>query len=161
MSIREDWPFGPALERRRIAAGLSVRAAARLTQGKVSDGRWYQLESGYQKQSGQLLPISTTAPTVAAAAAAVGWNISDALRTAGFDPSAYRPKVSREPQRLSNVPTAELVDQIRALFHELRRRLPADVNEPQDWPQRFFEGVTDEPPTDRRQHNDDRDQLRG
>jgi hypothetical protein len=87
MSPRRDWPLGPELERRRIAAGLSVRAAARRTHGKVSDGRWYQLESGFQRVQGNDIPISTTPPTVAAAAAAVGWDITDALRTAGFDPA--------------------------------------------------------------------------
>lgn len=81
---RADWPFGVELRRRRVAAGLSVKAAARRTAGAISDGRWYQLESGVQKIRGQQIPIGTTPPTVVAAARAVDWNVEDALTTAGF-----------------------------------------------------------------------------
>lgn len=83
---RTGWPLGIALRRAREHAGLSVRAAARRTQGAISSGRWYQLESGYQKAGGHNIPVGTTAATVAAAAKAVGWDINDALSVAGFDP---------------------------------------------------------------------------
>jgi hypothetical protein len=50
----------------------------------VSPGRWHQLESGWQKNKGVLIPIGTTAATIAAAARAVEWDAGEALRTAGF-----------------------------------------------------------------------------
>lgn len=82
---RADWPFGIELRRRRVAVGLSVKAAARRTAGAISDGRWYQLESGVQKIRGQQIPIGTTPSTVVAAARAVDWDVDAALTTAGFD----------------------------------------------------------------------------
>lgn len=88
--VREDWPLGPELKRHREEAGLSQRAASRLTtpRGKtkpiVSAGRWKQLETGWQKNKGALIPIGTTARTVAAAARAVDWDIGEAFRIAGF-----------------------------------------------------------------------------
>ena len=81
---RPDWPLGVALKRAREHAGLSVRAAARRTRGAVSPGRWYQLESGYQKAGGHNIPVGTTAATVAAVAAAVQWDVAEALTVAGF-----------------------------------------------------------------------------
>ncbi|WP_349319037.1 helix-turn-helix domain-containing protein [Mycolicibacterium canariasense] len=89
--VREDWPFGPALRRHREEAGLSQREASRrtatVTGGKpvVSAGRWKQLETGWQKNKGLLIPIGTTPATVCAAAKAVGWDRDEALQTAGFD----------------------------------------------------------------------------
>gem|GEM_PF-3357850 len=50
----------------------------------MSPGRWHQLESGWQKNKGVLIPIGTTAATIAAAARAVEWDAGEALRTAGF-----------------------------------------------------------------------------
>ena len=50
----------------------------------MSPGRWHQRESGWQKNKGVLIPIGTTAATIAAAARAVEWDAGEALRTAGF-----------------------------------------------------------------------------
>jgi transcriptional regulator with XRE-family HTH domain len=89
--IREDWPLGPVLRRRREEAGLSQREASRRTRlhgsdrPTVSAGRWQQLETGWQKNKGTLIPIGTTAATVSAAARAVGWDARQALELAGFD----------------------------------------------------------------------------
>jgi hypothetical protein len=120
--VRMDWPLGPALRRRRLAAGLSVKAAARRTGGKVSDGRWYQLESGVQRVAGQDLPIHTTAATVAAAAKAVDWDVEEALQVAGFNPDDYMPpQEGGELRRFST----------RSLLNELQRRLgDAEDNPP-------------------------------
>lgn len=84
MTKREDWPLGPALRAARERAGLSARKAAERTNGLVSSGRWYQLESGVQKAKGQEVPIGTTPETVIAAALAVGWDVDEALRVAGL-----------------------------------------------------------------------------
>lgn len=96
---REDWPFGPELKRQRERSGLSQREAARRTtptagdKPAVSAGRWAQLETGWQKNKGALIPIGTTAATVAAAARAVGWDVAEALGVAGFDPATDIPAV--------------------------------------------------------------------
>ncbi|WP_431840689.1 helix-turn-helix domain-containing protein [Gordonia hongkongensis] len=84
MPKRTDWPLGPALKAARERAGISARKAADRTNGLVSSGRWYQLESGVQKTKGQEVPIGTTPETVVAAALAVGWDVDDALRVAGM-----------------------------------------------------------------------------
>jgi hypothetical protein len=100
---------------------LSVKAAARRTHGQVSDGRWYQLESGYQKIQGHSIPIGTTPATVAAAAQAVKWDVDDALRTAGFDPEDYQPPQDHTP--LEDVSTEVLWEQFSEISSELRRRV--------------------------------------
>lgn len=111
---REDWPFGAELRRRRTLAGLSVKAAARRTNGVISDGRWYQLESGVQKIRGQSIPIGTTPATVVAAAKAIDWDIDEALTTAGFDARDYQPPTTTErPVLMSQVPLDDLLNEIR------------------------------------------------
>lgn len=82
---RKDWPLGPALRAAREKTGLSVRKAAAKTNGLISSGRWYQLESGVQKVKGQEIPIGTTPETVFAAALAIDWDTRDAFDAAGMD----------------------------------------------------------------------------
>lgn len=108
---RTDWPLGPALKKARERVGISVRAAARRTDGAISSGRWYQLESGYQKVGGQSLPIGTTASTVAAAARAVDWDITEALTVAGFDERDYQPP-TQEAEPIRRYTDDELVAEI-------------------------------------------------
>lgn len=90
-----------------------MRAAARRTEGAISSGRWYQLESGYQKVGGQSLPIGTTASTVAAAARAVDWDVSEALTVAGFDNRDYQDQPTNPITRYSD----------DDLLAEIRRRI--------------------------------------
>lgn len=117
---REDWPFGVELRRRRIAAGLSVKAAARRTNGDISDGRWYQLESGVQKIRGQEIPIGTTPATVAAAARALDWEIPEALAAAGFDTRDYHEPANNErPVFMSRVPIDDLLAEVRRRFGDM------------------------------------------
>lgn len=120
MSARKDWPFGTELERRRTEAGLGVREAAR--RAGISEGRWRQLESGVQKIGGREIPIKTRPATAAAVAKVVGWEVDDAVRTAGFDPSENRPV--REPVlTLRNVSDEDLVREIAARLARARRAL--------------------------------------
>jgi hypothetical protein len=66
----------------------------------------------------------------------------------------------RSEHWLADVPTGELIGEIRELFTELRRRIPevdAVVNEPQDWSQSYREGLRGEsPPMRRRQDGEHR-----
>lgn len=106
--MRTDWPLGPALQAARLRAGISARAAAK--RAGISSGRWYQLETGVQKSKGHEIPIGTTATTVAAAARAVDWDVSEALAVAGFDERDYQPGPPLTPlQALSD---EELVAEI-------------------------------------------------
>ena len=132
---RKDWPLGPALRSARQRAGISAREAARRTGGAISSGRWYQLETGWQKNKGQLIPIGTTPVTVSAAARAVGWDESEALEIAGF--SDYTPERPLDPL----TPLSELTDD--ELLGEIRRRMEAR-HELEAAPQSGAQGTEDE-----------------
>jgi hypothetical protein len=122
--IREDWPLGPALKRAREQAGISAREASRRTAppgGKplISSGRWYQLETGWQKNKGVRIPIGTTAATIASAARAVEWDVGEALQLAGFRPTDV-------PARPKPVGIAQYDDE--ELLAEVRRRMKGERN---------------------------------
>lgn len=117
--VREDWPFGPALKRRREKAGLSQREASRRTappgvKPAVSAGRWKQLETGWQKNKEVLIPIGTTPATVAAVARVVNWDVADALQLAGFSPD-------EAPRMPATEPIQRYTDD--ELLAEIRRRM--------------------------------------
>lgn len=118
--MRADWPFGPALKQRREEAALSQREASRRTApaggGKptVSAGRWKQLETGWQKNKGVLIPIGTTPATVAAVARVVDWDIADALQLAGFS-------ADEAPRAPTEAPITRYTDD--ELLAEIRRRM--------------------------------------
>lgn len=117
--VRADWPFGPALKRLREEAALSQREASRRTAppgGKptVSAGRWKQLETGWQKNKGVLIPIGTTPATVAAVARVVNWDIADALQLAGFS-------ADDAPRAPTEAPITNYTDD--ELLAEIRRRM--------------------------------------
>lgn len=100
-----------------------MRAAAARTDGKISSGRWYQLESGIQKAGGQEIPISTRPETVVAAALAVKWDVNEALATAGFDALDNPPLIERSP--LEAASDDELLAEIRRRMRGERHDLEA------------------------------------
>ncbi|ALM02197.1 HTH DNA binding domain protein [Mycobacterium phage Sparkdehlily] len=121
---REDWPFGPELKRHRERVGLSQREASRRTtppgsdKPAVSAGRWKQLETGWQINKGTLIPIGTTASTVAAAARAVQWDVNEALAIAGFQQSDIPPPLP-EPA-IVRYSDDELLAEVRRRLQEAR-----------------------------------------
>jgi hypothetical protein len=125
--VRDDWPFGPELKRRREHAGLSQRAASRRTtpagetKPVISAGRWPQLETGWQKNKGARIPIGTTPATVAAAARAVDWDINDALQLAGFSPATVTAEFSGEGTLATAIDLKALSDE--ELLAEIRERM--------------------------------------
>ena len=127
MTERPDWPLGPALKRARERKNLSQRAAAK--RAGISDGRWRQLESGYQENKGQRIPISTTPRTVAAAARAVGWNVDEALDVAGFEPIKEDPPATNGRHLLADVPIDDLLAEIRRRVVSVRA-----ADDSQGWP---------------------------
>lgn len=160
--VREDWPLGPALRRARERAGRSVRDASRRTsQGggrpAVSPGWWHQLESGWQVNKGIRIPIGTTAATVAAAAAAVDWDIKEALAIAGFDPSEI--EATQENDAIGRYSDDELLDEVRRRMASARRTVPDD---PQNGTLRTqWRGPDEEPRVLGDKHGEQRHQGRG
>lgn len=130
-AVRPDWIFGPALKRAR--GRMAVREAAR--RAGISEGRWRQLETGYQGSKDYLTPVTTKPTTVASVAEAVGWNVEDALRTAGFSPSDLDVEPTGQKSDLSDKTDDELLS-------ELCRRL-AQRHEPQPAGMRRADGVID------------------
>lgn len=64
---------------------------------------------------------------------------------------------------LDGVPTGDIIEQIRVLFAEVRRRIPTSpADKSQDWPDPFFEGAGDKaPPVRRSEDGDHGNQLGG
>jgi len=83
--------LGMLLRDARLAAGRSIRAAARVA--NLSEARWRQLEAGYELRDGHQLPARPKPATVVQAADAVGVDADAALKAAGLDdvdPAAVR-----------------------------------------------------------------------
>ena len=120
---RDDWPLGPALKRAR--GTMAIREAAR--RAGISEGRWRQLEVGYQSNGQYRIPISTTAKTVVAAANAVDLDVGAALSAAGFDPREHTNAVdpATESPDLSDMSDDDLIA-------ELCRRLAMRHNKPKN-----------------------------
>lgn len=79
----------------------------------------------------------------------------------GGQPTEITPAPAPSRHWLDGVPTGDIIEQIRVLFAEVRRRVPTGpADKPQDWPDPFFENFSNQPPPVRRSENgDDRDQL--
>lgn len=87
--------FGQAIRRAREAAGLSVRKAAE--RAGMSEGRWRQLERGYQQHAGGVRSPAKPRPATAKAMAQVvgldqataarlgGWTIPERVESVGGD----------------------------------------------------------------------------
>ncbi|MGY4101998.1 helix-turn-helix domain-containing protein [Nocardia sp. R16R-3T] len=91
----EDPGAGQPTDRQRLAdlirtarerAGLSKRAAAR--RARISEGRWRQLENGYEEARGHRTPANATRATLVRIAEAVSVPAGDLLRAAGFAPDS-------------------------------------------------------------------------
>jgi hypothetical protein len=78
-------PLGELLALHR--GNTSVRKAA--ARADISEGRWRQIEAGYESKGGMRLPVNARPETVAAMARAVGADVSVALKLAEHDPGEY------------------------------------------------------------------------
>lgn len=114
--------FGEAIKQAR--GGRSVRAMA--VRAGMSEGRWRQLEKGYQQVGqGQKIPARPRVNTVMAMARAVGMDVTEALHLAGFEEETEsdenyvartRPGYAFRPLR----PPADLTDnELRTVTREL------------------------------------------
>jgi hypothetical protein len=81
-----DWPLGQFIERAR--GTLSIREAAK--RAHISEGRWRQVELGYQSiGKGLTIPVQPRPQTVAAMCKAIGADVAQALRLAGHNPDQF------------------------------------------------------------------------
>lgn len=84
MTDSEQWAFGRRLQAAREARDLSIRRAAALAQ--ISEGRWRQLEAGYNVDgAGNHKPIVTTPNTILKVTRALDLNSAEMLALGGFD----------------------------------------------------------------------------
>lgn len=97
---RRDWPLGDYLRKHR--GTLSMREAAR--RAGISEGRWRQVEAGYQNVGGGLTaPVTPRPETLAAMCRVIGADISEALQLMGLDPADYTWLTEPQPDE-SDVP---------------------------------------------------------
>lgn len=132
-------PFGAAVRQARENAHLSVRRAAE--KAGMSEGRWRQLELGYQSVAGTQIPARPSARTVRAMARVLDLDQRQMLELAGLPPEEADPNpagsfVEVEPTtaaiiaaidahpRLNAVTKAHLINQLQILEY-----VPAEVAE--------------------------------
>lgn len=117
-------PLGHLLEEAR--GTMSKRAAAKAA--GISEGRWRQIVTGQQKVGGGLVvPAKPKRATVAAMAAAVGADVDEALRLAGFEPAprSGRQHVSKPDPRSALLAAREALAQADHAVEEALRELAA------------------------------------
>ena len=79
---------------------MSVREAAR--RADISEGRWRQVELGFQRMAGGIeVPVHPRPETAAAMARAVGGDVAEALRLTGHDPDKYQHLVEHVTDQLA------------------------------------------------------------
>lgn len=93
-------PEGELIYRLRQANRPRVGVRTIAPEAGISEGRWRQIESGYQSISGQKIPVTAPADTLARMAAAVGGTPDD-LDGAG------RPDAADELRKLPEPPRSE------------------------------------------------------
>ncbi len=108
--------MGELLRSAREAAGLSGRGAAKAA--SISETRWRQLESGVNDGR----PTSAPLATLRSAAQAVGADVADVLRAAGFgEPEDWEPA---PPPRIRQLDVSDLtpmqVAQVRGYIAGLK-----------------------------------------
>jgi transcriptional regulator with XRE-family HTH domain len=84
--------FSAYMRAKREELGLSMRQAAK--RSDISEGRWRQLESGYQSVRGEKIPVRTTADTVLRIATGTEMHPDIALFVAGVNSRTGRVKIS-------------------------------------------------------------------
>jgi hypothetical protein len=91
-------PEGELIYRLRKAnrPGAGVRAIA--PEADLSEGRWRQIESGYQSVGGQKIAVSAPAATLARMAAAVGGTPADLVNVGRADAAAELRKLPDPPR---------------------------------------------------------------
>jgi hypothetical protein len=134
--VPERSPLGEylAMHRGRMPVRKAAERVAEVTNGlgKLSEGRWRQIEAGYESKGDLRLPVNPRPETVAWMCLAVGADVAQGLQLAGFDPADY-------PELLENVQhittdfrdwvkmTDVLTDHQRALVLEAMDRARSEI----------------------------------
>ncbi|MCZ4557923.1 helix-turn-helix transcriptional regulator [Rhodococcus maanshanensis] len=122
MDKTEQWPVGRLIEAGRIQAHLSKRAAARAA--GISEGRWRQIEDGYEVKQGQHFPVRTSPETLVAMAGALGLDAGPILEAAGFDRDAASiPVASHQVVDVTGL-SADDIERVRTIVDALRKAEP-------------------------------------
>lgn len=79
----EPGEFARELRKRRLKLGLKIAPAAR--RAGMAPGTWAAVENGYFKKAGVYIPNGATQYFVMKSARALGWDMGEALKLAGFD----------------------------------------------------------------------------
>lgn len=79
----EPGEFARELRKRRLRLGLKIAPAAR--RAGMAPGTWAAVENGYFKKAGVFIPNGATQQFVMKAARAIGWDMGEALKLAGYD----------------------------------------------------------------------------
>lgn len=81
-----EWPLGDFI--REARGTLSVRESAK--RAGISEGRWRQVELGYQQVgNGITVPVQPRPQTLAAMCKAISADVAQALRLAGHNPAQF------------------------------------------------------------------------
>lgn len=81
-----EWPLGAFI--REARGTLSIREAAR--RAGISEGRWRQVELGYQQVGGGItVPVQPRPQTLAAMCKAISADVAHALQLAGHNPDQF------------------------------------------------------------------------
>lgn len=111
---------GKLLEQARTQVRVSIRSAAK--KSGISEGRWRQIEKGYQSVGGTRVPVSAPPATLMRMATVVGIS-ADELSEAGREDAAALMGMSESP-----VDPADEVQRVQEWAEDpLRRPLPADA----------------------------------
>lgn len=83
-----EWKLGPYLLRYRRAKNLSARQAAK--KAGISDGRWRQVENGYQSiAAGQTIPVMPKPETLFKMLRALDAPVEEGMQLVGYQLSDY------------------------------------------------------------------------
>jgi hypothetical protein len=123
-----QWDFGKRIEKAR--GSMSTRAAAKLA--GLSEGRWRQLEDGYQKLGGYVVPARPTRRTVIGIADAFGIPRAELLLLAGIEPQPADETVAdvveaddfvaHGERSLATLSDEALIQELQRVTEELARR---------------------------------------
>ncbi|MEU3013407.1 helix-turn-helix domain-containing protein [Nocardia asteroides] len=116
-----QWAAGALIQAAREDAGYSKRQAAR--KSGISEGRWRQLEDGWEVTRGAKIPVRTTPETIVQIAHAMAIDAEQLLKAAGIDPGAAPVVDVVYAQRTIDVSdlTVDEIDKVRSYVDFVRR----------------------------------------
>lgn len=81
----DEWHIGQLLGDARRRLGLGIREAA--ASAGISEGRWRQVEAGFERKGGQTFPANPKPETIVKMSLAVGLPVDEVLARVGLPPA--------------------------------------------------------------------------